>query len=203
MTDVHGPFAGVAPKAGWITVVLLDAPGRRGPLRFTTPVYAGASMPDGGPATERIAWILAADRAVRVVLLRIAAVCGPSSPPGFAERAAGMGCTTAILGYIPCPRRAGALRINELGTLVRLRWAEAGLPWVEVSPLWLARFVSDADEGSAAEVWARLDAGRGMSGGSGGYGWAAALAHVARCAALPEHYAPWRGALARELTRWG
>jgi hypothetical protein len=140
MTDVHGPFAGVAPKAGWITVVLLDAPGRRGPLRFTTPVYTGASVPHGGPATERIAWILAADRAVRVVLRRIAAVCGPSpsSPPGFAERAGGMGCNTAILGYIPCPRRAGALRINELGTRVRLRWAEAGWPGVEVSPLWLA-----------------------------------------------------------------
>lgn len=63
-------------------------------------------------------------------------------------------------------RSAGALRINELEALLRLRWAG-------------------------------LDAGRGMPGGSGGYGWAAALAHIARCAALPECYAPWRAALAR------
>lgn len=29
MTDAPGPLVGVAPKAGWITVVVLNAPRRR------------------------------------------------------------------------------------------------------------------------------------------------------------------------------
>jgi hypothetical protein len=190
MTEGTGPFAGVAPKPGWVTVVLLDVPGRRGPLRFTAPV-AAALRPSDPAAAQRIARILAADRTARAVIRRLA-----RCPPPVLH-------STAILGYIPRPRRPGALRINELGALLRLRWAEAGWPWLEVPPLWLARFVSDADEGSAAAVWAELDAGQGMPGGSGGYGWAAALAHVARCAALPEEYAPWRAELAQELARWG
>jgi hypothetical protein len=196
--------------------VLLDAPGRAGPLRFTVRTRAATHRPDASGAW-RARRMLAADCAVQTAIRRIAAAWARTSGAAAAGArtsgaaaggaatggAAAAGCRTALLGYIARPRQPEALLINELGALARLRWSEAGWPWLEVTPLWLARFVSDADEGRAAEVWSALDAGRGMPGGSGGYGWAAALAHVARCAALPGEYDPWRGALARELARWG
>jgi hypothetical protein len=206
--------------------VLLDAPGRAGPLRFTVRTLAATHRPDASGA-RRARRMLAADCAVQTAIRRIAAAGartsgaaaggaaaagartsgaaagGAAAGGAAAGGAAAAGCRTALLGYIARPRQPEALLINELGALARLRWSEAGWPWLEVTPLWLARFVSDADEGRAAEVWSALDAGRGMPGGSGGYGWAAALAHVARCAALPGEYDPWRGALARELARWG
>ncbi len=196
MTHTPGPFVGVAPRPGAIAVVLLDAPGRGGPLRFSVAAPPVAPAPPAGfgaaPAAPRI---LAADHAVQRALRRVEHLTA-AAPVDV--------CRSAMLGYIARPRGAGALQINELGALARLRWAESGLEWFEVAPLWLARFVSDADEGRAADVWAALDAGRaGLPGGAGGYGWAAALAHVARCIARPHCYAPWRRALARELARWG
>ena len=193
MTHTSGPFVGIAPRPGAIAVVLLDAPGRDGPLRFSVSAPAGAG---GGPVRQRL---MEGDRAAQAAVRRIGRIAGcddaGAHPPA---------CHIALLGYIARPRRQGALLINELGALARLRLSEAGLAWFEVAPLWLARFVSDADEGRAAAVWAALDAGQtGLTGGAGSYGWAAALAHVARCAAAPRRYAPWQRALARELARWG
>jgi hypothetical protein len=197
MAQPPGLFVGLAAHPGQFRAVMLGAASPQPLARLTQRCLSV------GPVVLRIAAERVAAQSLIAHLAHVIAMTRAGDPLPGGEIAA-----AAILGYLggTHARRRGhdVLGLNEAGTVLRVAWLEIGWPLCEVTPRALAHFaggetISEQDTDAMRRVWAQLDAGRGVNGGANGYGWAAALAHLARAARLPDCYHPWRAALAHEL----